>query len=84
LICWLDRFKFAGSTEHRKKDLFMQAPLSRFGRSESGVTAIGYSLDDAAALMLIGVVAWIVATAHHVTASTQAGVDPLQMMAIEL
>jgi Flp pilus assembly pilin Flp len=61
----------------------MQAPLSRFGRSESGVTAIGYSL-DAAALMLIGVVAWIVATAHHVTASTQAGVDPLQMMAIEL
>jgi Flp pilus assembly pilin Flp len=57
----------------------MQASLSRFGRSESGVTAIGYSL-GAAALMLIGVVAWIIATAPRVTASTQAGVNPLQMM----
>jgi hypothetical protein len=30
--------------------------------------------------MLIGVVAWIIATAPRVTASTQAGVNPLQMM----
>ena len=58
----------------------MRTLLSRFGRSESGVTAIGYGL-SAAALMLIGVVAWMVTTAPRVAASTQVGVNPLQMMA---
>jgi hypothetical protein len=62
----------------RRKDLFMQALISRFVRRESGVTAYGLI---AAALMLIGVGAWVVATAPRVVASPQIGIDPLQMMA---
>jgi hypothetical protein len=55
----------------------MQALISRFVRRESGVTAYGLI---AAALMLIGVGAWVVATAPRVVASPQIGIDPLQMM----
>jgi Flp pilus assembly pilin Flp len=58
-----------------RKDLFMQALISRFVSRESGVTAYGLI---AAALMLIG--AWVVATAPRVVASPQIGIDPLQMM----
>jgi Flp pilus assembly pilin Flp len=60
-----------------RKDLFMQALISRFVRRESGVTAYGLIV---AALMLIGVGAWIVATAPRVVASPQIGINPLQMM----
>jgi hypothetical protein len=60
-----------------RKDLFMQALIKRFVRGESGVTACGLI---AAALMLIGVGAWVVATAPRVVASPQIGINPLQMM----
>ena len=56
----------------------MQALMKRFGRGESGVTAYGLI---AAALLLFGVGAWVVATAPRVVASTEIGVDPLRMMA---
>jgi hypothetical protein len=59
------------------KDLFMQTLIKRFVRGEFGVTAYGLI---AAALMLIGVGAWVVAAApRRVVASTQ--IDPLEMMA---
>jgi len=54
----------------------MQTLIKRFVRGESGVTAYGLI---AAALMLIGVGAWVVATAPRVVASTQ--INPLEMMA---
>jgi len=54
----------------------MQAFIKRFVSGESGVTA--YCL-IATALMLIGVGAWLVATAPRVVASTQ--INPLEMMA---
>jgi hypothetical protein len=57
-------------------DLFMQTLIKRFVRGEVGVTAYGLI---AAALMLIGVGAWVVATAPRVVASTQ--INPLEMMA---
>jgi len=56
----------------------MQALIKRLVRGESGVTTYGLI---AAALMLIGVGAWGVATAPGVAASTQIGVNPLEMMA---
>jgi len=56
----------------------MQALINRFVRGESGVTVYGLI---AAALMLIGVGAWVTATAPRVVASTQIGNNPLQMMA---
>ena len=56
----------------------MQALIKRFVRGESGVTAYGLT---AAALMLIGVGAWVVATAPRVVASKEIGIDPLKMMA---
>ena len=56
----------------------MQASIKRFVRGESGVTAYGLI---AAALMLIGVWAWDIATAPRVVASTEIGNNPLQMMA---
>jgi Flp pilus assembly pilin Flp len=46
----------------------MQALPKHFVRSESGVTAYGLI---AAPLILVGVAAWIVATAPGVAASTQ-------------
>jgi hypothetical protein len=52
--------------------------IKRFMRGESGVTAYGLI---AAALMLIGVAAWVVATTPPVVASTQIGINPLEMMA---
>lgn len=55
----------------------MQPLIKRFVRGESDVTAYGLI---AAALMLIGVGAWVVATAPRVVASPQIGIDPLQMM----
>ena len=55
----------------------MQALIGRFVSRESGVNAYGLI---AAALMLIGVGAWVVATAPRVVASPQIGIDPLQMM----
>jgi Flp pilus assembly pilin Flp len=61
-----------------RKDPFMQALFSRFAR-EPGVTAIEYSLITAA-LMLIGVGAWVVVAAPHVAASAQIEINPLQMM----
>jgi Flp pilus assembly pilin Flp len=58
------------------KDLFMQTLIKRFVRGEFGVTAYGLI---AAVLMLIGVGAWVVATApSRVVASTQ--INPLEMM----
>jgi len=54
----------------------MRTLVERFVRGESGVTAYGLI---AAALMLIGVGAWVVATAPRVVASTQ--INPLEMMA---
>ncbi len=55
----------------------MQPLIKRFVRGEFGVTAYGLI---AAALMLIGVGAWVVATAPgRVVASTQ--INPLEMMA---
>jgi len=56
----------------------MQALINRFVKGESGVTAYGLST---VALMLIGVGAWVVATTPRVVASTQIGINPLQMMA---
>jgi hypothetical protein len=56
----------------------MPALINRLGRCESGVTVYGLI---AAALMLIGVGAWVVAMAPGVAASTQIGVHPLEMMA---
>jgi hypothetical protein len=56
-----------------RKDLFMHA-LSNL------VKGAVYGL-IAAALMLIGVGTWVVATAPRVVASTQIGVNPLEMMA---
>ena len=56
----------------------MQAAIKRLVRGKSGVTVYGLI---AVALMLIGVEAWAVATAPRVVASTQIGVDPLEMMA---
>jgi len=61
-----------------RKDLFMQALIKRFVRGGSGVTAYGLI---AAALMLIGIGAWVVATAPRVVAATQIGLNPLEMMA---
>jgi Flp pilus assembly pilin Flp len=61
-----------------RKDLFMQALFPRFAR-EPGVTAIEYGLITAA-LMLIGVGAWVVVAAPRVAASTQIEINPLQMM----
>jgi hypothetical protein len=58
------------------KDLFMRTLVERFVRGESGVTAYGLI---AAALMLIGVGAWVVALAPRVVDSTQ--INPLEMMA---
>jgi hypothetical protein len=52
--------------------------IKRFMRGESGVTVYGLI---AAALMLIGVAAWVVATTPPVVASTQIGINPLEMMA---
>jgi len=57
-------------------DLFMQTFIERFVKGESGVTAYGLT---AAALMLIGVGAWVIATAPRVVASPQ--INPLEMMA---
>src|SRR5215831_17297942 len=54
----------------------MQTFIERFVKGESGVTA--YSV-TAAALMLIGVGAWVIATAPRVVASPQ--INPLEMMA---
>jgi hypothetical protein len=54
----------------------MPALINRFVRRESGFTAYGLI---AAALMLIGVGAWAVASAPRVVASTQ--INPLKMMA---
>ena len=54
----------------------MQTLIKRFVRGESGVTAYGLI---AAALMLIGVGAWVVATAPRVVDSTQ--IKPSEMMA---
>jgi hypothetical protein len=54
----------------------MQTFIKRFVAGESGVSAYGLI---AAALLLIGVGAWSVATAPRVVASTQ--IDPLEMMA---
>jgi hypothetical protein len=56
----------------------MQALIKRFVRGESGVTACGLI---AAALILIGVGAWVVATAPRVVASPQIGINPSQLMA---
>jgi len=56
----------------------MQALIKRLVRGESGITAYGLI---AAALMLAGVEAWVVATAPRVVASTQVVVDPFEMMA---
>ena len=53
----------------------MQTLIKRFVRGESGVTAYGLI---AAALMLIGVGAWVIVTAPRVVASTQ--INPLEMM----
>jgi hypothetical protein len=57
------------------KDPFMRTLVERFVRGESGVTAYGLI---AAALVLIGVGAWVVAPARVVD-STQ--INPLEMMA---
>jgi hypothetical protein len=54
----------------------MRTLVERFVRGESGVTAYGLI---AAALVLIGVGAWVVALAPRVVASTQ--INPLEMMA---
>jgi hypothetical protein len=54
----------------------MRTLVERFVRGESGVTAYGLI---AAALMLIGVGAWVVAPAPRVVDSTQ--INPLEMMA---
>src|SRR5215472_10028181 len=54
----------------------MQTFIERFVKGESGVTAYGVT---AAALMLIGVGAWVVASAPRVVASPQ--INPLEMMA---
>jgi hypothetical protein len=55
----------------------MRALIERFVRGDSGVTA--YGLTAAAALMLIGVGAWVVAPAPRVVAPAQ--INPLEMMA---
>ena len=55
----------------------MQASIKRFVSGDSGVTAYGLIT---AALMLIGVGAWVV-TAPRVVASAQVGINPLQIMA---
>jgi len=54
----------------------MRTLVERFVRGESGATAYGLI---AAALMLIGVGAWAVASAPRVVASPQ--INPLEMMA---
>ena len=54
----------------------MRTLVERFVRGESGVTAYGLI---AAALMLIGVGAWVVALAPRVVDSTQ--INPIEMMA---
>jgi hypothetical protein len=54
----------------------MRTLVERFVRGESGVTAYGLI---AAALVLIGVGAWVVAAAPRVVDSTQ--INPLEMMA---
>ena len=56
----------------------MQALIKRSVRDKSGVAVYGLI---ATALMLIGVEAWVVATAPRVVALTQIGVNPLEMMA---
>jgi Flp pilus assembly pilin Flp len=56
----------------------MQALIKRFVKGESGFTAYGLA---AAVLMLIGVGGWVVATAAPFFASTQIGINPLEMMA---
>ena len=55
----------------------MRTLIERFVRGESGVTA--YGLIAAAALMLIGVGAWVVAPSPRVVAPVQ--INPLEMMA---
>ena len=54
----------------------MRTLVERFVRGESGVTAYGLI---AAALVLIGVGAWVVAAAPRVVDSTQ--INPIEMMA---
>ena len=54
----------------------MRTLIKRFVRGEPDVTAYGLL---AAALMLIGVGAWVVTPAPHVVASAQ--INPLEMMA---
>jgi hypothetical protein len=54
----------------------MRTLIERFARRESGVTAYGLL---AATLLLIGVGAWIIATAPRVVAPAQ--INPLEMMA---
>jgi len=54
----------------------MRALIDRLVRSETGLTACGLV---AAALMVVGVGAWLVAPIHHVVASAQ--INPLEMMA---
>jgi Flp pilus assembly pilin Flp len=60
-----------------RKGLFMQALVKRFASGESGVTPYGLI---AAALMVVGLGTWVVATAPRVVARTQIGINPLQMM----
>jgi len=55
----------------------MRTLIERFVRGESGVTA--YGLIAAAALMLIGVGVWVVASTPRVVAPAQ--INPLEMMA---
>src|SRR5215469_12036122 len=54
----------------------MQTFIKRFVKDEPSVTAYGLI---AAALMLIGIGAWVVASAPRVVASSQ--INPLEMMA---
>ena len=54
----------------------MRALIERFVRGESGATAYGLM---GAALILIGVGAWVVAPAHRAVVSAQ--INPLEMMA---
>jgi hypothetical protein len=58
------------------KDLFMRTLIERFVRGESGVTAYGLI---AAAAILIGVGAWVVAPTPRIVAPAQ--INPLEMMA---
>ena len=75
---WLNRFKFAGFSDPRKKGSVHASVNQAFCEGESGVTTYGLI---SATLMLIGVGAWVVATAPRVVASAQMGINPLEMMA---